>query len=114
MPDSPALEKKMEDTRSRLLARRDELQQRIGKTQAEERRETAGDNDSNAQLWEESEIRDGLDDEAVGELRQVNRALERLNAGTYGICTGCEEPIDARRLEALPYAELCIACAERA
>jgi RNA polymerase-binding transcription factor DksA len=104
----------MEDTRTRLLALREELQRRLGKTQSDERRETAGDNDSNAQLWEASEIRDGLDDEAVGELRQVNRALERLNAGTYGICTGCEEPIDARRLEAMPFAELCIACAEQA
>lgn len=103
----------MEDIRSRLLALQDELQRRLGKTQSDERQETAGDDDSNAQLWEASEIRDGLDDEAADELRQVDHALERLNAGTYGVCTGCEEPIDARRLEALPYAELCISCADR-
>jgi len=103
----------MSDTENRLLALRDELQRRLGKTQSEERRETAEDEDSNAQLWEASEIRDGLDDEAVGELRQVNRALERLNAGTYGICAVCDEPIDPRRLEALPFAEICISCAER-
>lgn len=103
----------MEDTRSRLLALQEELQQRLRKTQADERRETAGDNDSNAQLWEASEIRDGLDDEASGELRQVNRALDRLNDGTYGICTGCDEPIDPPRLQVVPFVELCITCAEQ-
>lgn len=102
----------MNDTENRLLTLRDELQRRLGKTQSEERSETAEDEDSNAQLWEASEIRDGLDDEAVGELRQVNRALARLNAGTYGICTDCGEAIDPRRLEALPFAERCISCAE--
>ena len=41
-------------------------------------------------------------------LQQVNTALGRLDNGTYGICERCGKPIGARRLEALPYATLCI------
>lgn len=101
------------DIRERLLKLQVELQKRLNKTQSEERHEVEKRNDTNAQLWEASEIRDGLNDETVTELRDVNRALSRLDAGDYGICTNCEEPIDPRRLEALPYAELCVSCADQ-
>lgn len=43
-------------------------------------------------------------------LDQVERALARMEKGTYGICERCGEPIDYARLEALPYASLCIRC----
>ena len=41
---------------------------------------------------------------------QVEAALGRIEAGTYGICTNCGEPIPAERLEALPWATTCIDC----
>jgi DnaK suppressor protein len=41
-------------------------------------------------------------------LGQVNHALERVAAGTYGFCERCEKPIPVERLEARPYATLCI------
>ena len=44
-------------------------------------------------------------------LAQIDRALARLDDGTYGICPRCGEPIDERRLAALPAAEHCVACA---
>jgi DnaK suppressor protein len=43
-------------------------------------------------------------------LRQVRHALERLDAGVYGICERCGKPIAQKRLEVLPYATLCIEC----
>jgi DnaK suppressor protein len=43
-------------------------------------------------------------------LHDVDRALERLAAGTYGICERCGKPIAPARLEALPFATLCIDC----
>ncbi|HEX6122686.1 MAG TPA: TraR/DksA family transcriptional regulator [Ktedonobacterales bacterium] len=45
-------------------------------------------------------------------LAQVRAALERLDSGTYGKCERCGREIGARRLEALPYATLCIDCQE--
>ncbi len=43
-------------------------------------------------------------------LGQVDAALARLDAGTYGICENCGKEIGSRRLEALPYATLCVEC----
>lgn len=97
-----------------LLAKRTELAQRLGATQATERQEVAQGQNDNAQLWEVSDIRDDLDTQAATELDQVNRALARLDAGEYGLCSECEEPIAEARLKALPYATLCIQCAEEA
>ncbi len=44
------------------------------------------------------------------ELHQIERALQRLKQGTYGICEGCGCKIPVGRLNALPYTTLCIAC----
>jgi RNA polymerase-binding transcription factor DksA len=38
----------------------------------------------------------------------------QLDQGTYGHCSSCGEPIGARRLQVLPYSDLCISCAEAA
>ena len=43
-------------------------------------------------------------------LKLVEEALARFDDGTYGLCTNCGCPIDPARLEALPYAELCLDC----
>jgi len=43
-------------------------------------------------------------------LREVQAALERMDAGTYGICQRCGQPIAEERLEALPATRLCISC----
>lgn len=43
-------------------------------------------------------------------LSQVNEALERMDAGTYGKCANCGKPIAPARLRALPSAALCIEC----
>jgi RNA polymerase-binding transcription factor DksA len=40
--------------------------------------------------------------------------LRRMQEGTYGVCIACEEPISAKRLQAVPWAELCLGCQERA
>jgi DnaK suppressor protein len=41
-------------------------------------------------------------------LRKIERALGRLDEGTYGICERCGKPIEKARLKALPYVDLCI------
>jgi DnaK suppressor protein len=43
-------------------------------------------------------------------LEEINRALDKFQAGTYGICDDCGKPIEPARLEALPQANLCMAC----
>lgn len=46
-----------------------------------------------------------------GQLAEVEAAIERLAAGTYGVCEQCGQPIAAARLEARPAARTCIGCA---
>jgi DnaK suppressor protein len=47
-------------------------------------------------------------------LRAVRRALGRIENGTFGICGGCEEDINPKRLAAIPWAALCLVCQEAA
>ena len=47
------------------------------------------------------------------DLDAIERAEQRLATGTYGQCLRCGAPIPAERLEALPAAETCLACASR-
>ena len=44
-------------------------------------------------------------------LERTERALAKLDAGTYGICDRCGQPIAERRLEAMPDSVLCVQCA---
>ena len=46
-------------------------------------------------------------------LREVSDALHRIDHDHYGICMECDEPISAKRLEAVPWARYCVTCQER-
>jgi DnaK suppressor protein len=43
-------------------------------------------------------------------LRQIDEAIQRLDEGTYGVCSECDERISEPRLKALPFATVCRAC----
>ncbi|HSS11299.1 MAG TPA: TraR/DksA C4-type zinc finger protein [Acidimicrobiales bacterium] len=51
-----------------------------------------------------------LSAQALGAIAEIDRAMAKINAGTYGICEQCGNPIPQARLKALPYAALCVAC----
>jgi len=42
--------------------------------------------------------------------RRVQQALRRIDDGSYGTCLTCEDPISVKRLNAVPWAELCLGC----
>lgn len=46
-------------------------------------------------------------------LTQTEQALARIEAGTYGVCESCGEPIGKARLQAQPRAVLCVSCKQR-
>jgi DnaK suppressor protein len=46
-------------------------------------------------------------------LSKVNRALDRVAAGTYGTCESCGNAIPVERLDVLPYSTICVDCASR-
>ena len=54
-----------------------------------------------------------LEENSEAVLKAIEAALGRIEAGTYGKCQRCGREIAPERLEALPYAELCIDCKRR-
>lgn len=66
-----------------------------------------------ADIGSENFIREmelGLMTEEGRRVQLIEEALRRLNDGTYGVCTDCKQKIQEGRLEAMPYARLCVQC----
>ena len=51
-----------------------------------------------------------LSAQARAAVEEIDRALHKIDLGTYGICENCNQPIPKARLKALPYAALCVQC----
>jgi DnaK suppressor protein len=104
----------LEKARTALTHRREELVRLLrdgnaGIAQIRSEREIEfGDE---AQSEEEQERIALVGEAESAELTRVDAALARVAAGTYGICAGCGEPIEPRRLAASPYAVQCADCA---
>ena len=67
----------------------------------------------NAALTLEQELDGTLEENSSNVLAEIDAALERIENGTYGTCANCGNEIPEERLEALPYAMLCIDCKRR-
>ncbi|GAB3034205.1 hypothetical protein GCM10011376_20810 [Nocardioides flavus (ex Wang et al. 2016)] len=112
----------MDETRERLAAEREQLQQRLASLTGDYDAVVAASLDTNADdehdpegttiAFERSQI-GALVKQVRDHLAEVDAALQRVDAGTYGVCEGCGAAIGPDRLEALPAARLCIRCAAR-
>jgi len=103
--------------RQALLAKKQELSARAAKVRADITRSSGPlEKDFAEQVvqMENDAVLAGIGEATAAELAQINRALAQLDQGTYGFCSQCGQPIDARRLQALPYSDRCITCAETA
>ncbi|MBT8079698.1 MAG: TraR/DksA family transcriptional regulator [Gammaproteobacteria bacterium] len=97
--------------RDQLLQKKDELSSRLDRIHLNVRRPLHADSKERAKELEDQEVVDALGNEAREELAKVSDALERMDAGTYGLCTECNNDIGEKRLLAYPYADECIDCA---
>jgi DnaK suppressor protein len=101
--------------RQSLLQQRRELFQQLG--QFESDWQTLGEREieleEEAQKADMTSLFDGLDKRLVNQIEEIDLALCRMAAGTYGYCEECEESIAAKRLVALPSARLCLDCARK-
>jgi DnaK suppressor protein len=100
-----------------LLARKDELLERHSRISRKTRHRDEPlpqDFAEQAVELENQELLEALDAEVAGELRQIQRALLRIESGDYAYCTGCGESIPPARLQALPTTSLCVDCATEA
>jgi RNA polymerase-binding protein DksA len=97
--------------RERLARMRQDILARTGAVQRDLRRTRDRDSEERAIQIENDPVLEQLDDEGRRELQQIDEALARIDAGTYGRCEQCGGRIQEERLEALPFATTCIDCA---
>lgn len=103
--------------RKRLQEMRDSLQQRLSKIDADihhKGQAVEADFEEQATQRENDETIDALGEAARRELQQIDNALKAMDNGRYGLCRQCGQEIAEPRLEALPFALLCVVCAEKA
>jgi DnaK suppressor protein len=76
--------------------------------------ETSPDELDRIQHGQERDLAMGALDRDSRLLREVRSALIRVDAGTYGICSDCQEDIGIKRLTAVPWTASCIVCQQAA
>ena len=96
-----------------LTAKHAELARELGRRDGITIERTADAVDE-IQLAAERELRTRGLERGSRLLANVREALSRIEDGAYGTCLHCEEEISEKRLRAVPWADLCIACQERA
>ena len=103
--------------RQQLMQRLAHIEGRLDTVEKDRRRGTNTldpDWEEQATVRQNDEVLDELAEEERLQARAIRAALQRIEDGSYGQCVTCGEPIDPRRLEALPYATQCISCVRRA
>jgi RNA polymerase-binding protein DksA len=100
--------------RSALLTERARLLAELGEPIQSPGQMTYGSQAAAATFVFEQQRDLALRDHERSQLTQVEAALAAIDAGTYGTCRSCGKPIAAGRLEAIPWAQLCIDCAAKA
>jgi DnaK suppressor protein len=96
-----------------LIKRRDALRKALAgdlSSLKELREQSTGDLIDFALDSAQDEINSQLAEVESRELASIEKALERIRAGQFGVCEHCGEKILMARLKALPYATLCIDC----
>jgi len=101
-----------EALRVELNQKKEELSARLTKITANLRRGYDADSKERAKQLEDNEVVDALGNEARAEIAKISAALKRMDTGDFGICVECGQPIEEGRLNAYPYADECIDCAE--
>jgi len=100
----------LDAVRAALLAERARLLEEIGETIVAPGQMTYGSQAAAASQVFAQQRDLALHDRAGHQLRLVEEALARIDAGTYGTCIRCGREIPSERLEALPWAAHCIDC----
>lgn len=101
--------------RAQTLQERDKLSSILHNAIDDDAVHSANDGFSadNASHNTESETTTLLLEREIRYLKQIDRALEAINAGEYGICRMCGKTIDEARLKAVPTTFICIACKKK-
>lgn len=103
-------EEKTAELRSKLLAEKDRLLERMEPQDARNRANWNPDRGELATSASNRVRRQALDEIDAQEFAQIESALARMEAGTYGLCKTCGKPIHPDRLAIIPSADQCAEC----
>lgn len=112
---NPKKDAATEKVRKRLLQKKTELIQDLAKNREvsdETVDESAQDMADRATSAYTKEFAYSLSENDRKTLLLIDQALDRLDAGSYGVCANCGRPVQEKRLEAVPWARYCIDCQE--
>ena len=100
--------------RARIAAALENLRNENPGTVEEETGEETSDQHlaDTATAMHDRELDYGLTENEEELLQSIDDALQRIEDGTYGVCSNCGKPIGEERLVALPWTNLCIDCAK--
>jgi DnaK suppressor protein len=114
----PVMDKKRLDYyKKKLVARREELMRTIARTEEEGRQ---ADDDQTVDLADKAansytkEFLFGMTNSDRTILNMIDEALKRIKENEYGLCANCQEEMQQKRLEAVPWAKHCVTCQEKA
>jgi DnaK suppressor protein len=105
-------EKERDQIREKLLAQKSELTKRVDRIHEHARDPLDSDSAEQAAQLGNVAVVAALESEAVEEIAEIDAALQRISAGTYGNCVSCGDFINKKRLEARPASTECLTCAE--
>jgi RNA polymerase-binding transcription factor DksA len=97
--------------RTQLEARLKELRTRLDRIEDELEEPVSDQFNEQATEREDDEVLEDLGAAGLREIRMIEAALQRIDAGTYGVCANCGVPIEPERLNAVPATPLCAVCA---
>lgn len=96
--------------RAQLEARLVAILDRVVRIEGDLRRPADRDWSERATEMENDEVLEGLDELGRAEVRSIRATLRRMDTGDYGFCEQCRQPIEEKRLLAVPTASTCLAC----
>ncbi len=108
--------KRLDYYRKKLQSRREELMRTIARTEEEGRQ---ADDDQTVDLADKAaksytkEFLFGMTNTDRTILSMIDAALKRIQSNEYGLCANCQEEMQQKRLEAVPWAKHCINCQEK-
>jgi RNA polymerase-binding transcription factor DksA len=97
--------------KAQLQARLDDLTQRLASIETELDTHDSKDWEELASERESDEVLEGMGNSGKQEIRMIEAALKRIEAGEYGFCVTCGAKIEQARLDVLPYTPFCSKCA---
>ena len=112
----PMDKKRLEYYKKKLSTRREELMKTIARTEEEGRQ---ADDDPTVDLADKAansytkEFLFGMTNTDRTILNMIDDALKRIKINNYGTCANCQEEMQQKRLEAVPWTKHCITCQEK-